>query len=148
MGISRENINPERVELLCRALESGEYEKGEHALHVRTPDGKHKWCCLGVAGDVAHRNGLAVTREMFGDIGDFLLESIGGDSTVMSPQVRKWYGFGSCSPRVLIPGRRGDAVKAAHLNDNGYWDGETMRQITLPEIGAAFRRTYLEDHDG
>jgi hypothetical protein len=57
-------VNRERVALLVEALESGQYEQGRWSL---SKDGK--FCCLGVACEVARANGLSITigSETFGD---------------------------------------------------------------------------------
>ena len=56
-------VNKDRVELLCQALESGRYIQCRNRLR-RTPLGlvqRWSYCALGVAIDVAVKNGLQVT---------------------------------------------------------------------------------------
>ena len=125
-------VNRERVELLCAALESGEYLQGQMCLHVKNQ--RHDvWCCLGVAGDVAARNGADISRRW-----DGVMEYIDSSGSVLGPSVRRWYGFADANPSLLGPD--GEWRTAIRLNDGG----EMNAPVGFTEIAAAFRRTFLE----
>jgi hypothetical protein len=51
-------LDPEKKALWVAALRSGEYEQGKNHLAVRQADGTFAFCCLGVACEVAIKNGL------------------------------------------------------------------------------------------
>lgn len=131
-------INTARVELLVRALESGEYRKGTGLLHKITDKGE-EWCCLGVACDIAARGGCQVIREMFNGA-----ECFGGERQVLPPSVMRWFGFEESKPQLLR--EDGIPVTATMWNDHGP-DGKNAPEDDFTRIAAAFRRTFLEDRD-
>jgi hypothetical protein len=138
-------VSKERVRLLVDALKSGEYAKTCGKLHVvssEDDDRPEGWCCLGVAGDVAAKNGLDVPRETR-DYGVIHVESIDGNISYMGENVREWYGFDDRDPRLLTP--TGTLRCASQLNDQGYWDGDRQVEFTLPEIGDLFANTFLQE---
>lgn len=133
-------VNRERVRLLVDALESGEYEQGQNRLQQNG-----KFCCLGVACEVAIANGVEINVQQRRPDLDQDLETVYDNATMFLPEsVSDWYGFedtwdeyeemvgASNNPAVLIDGRLTYATKA---ND--------MLEATLPEIAEGFRAMYL-----
>lgn len=149
-------VNKGRVGLLVAALESGEYEQGKMALHIKDSEGKDTWCCLGVGADVARRFGLDLTSEfepLFGGDISARREIIGGNPSYMCAQVADWFGFDSENPALKTP--EGETASAAEWNDGnvltGNFDGDGKAESipsTFADIAAGFRRTYLEAPDG
>lgn len=151
-------VNKGRVGLLVAALRSGLYSKGESALH-EVPYGNRepfagKWCCLGVAGDVARRFGLEISSSFDGDEDqdeDGLvsrpaneLETIDGNDSYMTRKVVEWYGFpvdgdpaGIRSFNVLISDEEGKERIASIWND--------VPSTTFADIADGFERTYLKE---
>lgn len=82
-------INAERVELLAAALESGEYQQGRQQLHMKDYEAGDRYCCLGVACEVAVKNGLElnVREDSEGT------RSYDGSITILPRAVAQWYGF-------------------------------------------------------
>jgi hypothetical protein len=145
-------VNKERVQLLVDALKSGLYEKGIGKLHILPTDARPEgWCCLGVASDVAAKNGLEITREN-SRMGGINCESFDGEMGYMPALVRKWYGFLAGNPSLKLPD--GSSDSAASVNDCGVKVSPTKedpyppnRQLTLPEIGELFESTYLGEEE-
>jgi hypothetical protein len=82
-----------RIRLLVEALRSGQYKQGKQRLH-RVSGGQHTWCCLGVACDVAIRNGLQVEVRSVDE--DAIWYD--GHSMYLPESVRLWYGFNRRNP--------------------------------------------------
>ncbi len=123
-------VNKERVELLCQALESGKFEQCKGFMH-RKVEGRNYYCCLGVACEVAIRNGVSLevgeSDKLFGET------SVTYDDAEYSLPLRvmKWYGFSHQNP--YLSSSKPDA-SAADMNDRG---------IPFLKISKAFRETYL-----
>ena len=135
-------VNTEPVALLADALESGEFPKGTRALHVlpdgNTPEG---FCCLGVACVVAMRNGLELeTSER--SVLMRKLEFFAGEHSYLPQQVREWYGFSSNNPSLAFSGN--DRYPAGMMLPAAFWNDE-IADSTLADIGAGFRRTFLQE---
>jgi hypothetical protein len=118
------NVDRERVKLWVDALRSGEFEQGYSLL--RTSEGRY--CCLGVACEVARRNGLELDswKDEDGDVA--YGERHGSDwSTMQLPgKVADWYGFvDDAGNSVVDPplatctdGDLDDAYVATFVNDS------------------------------
>lgn len=98
--------NKERLRQWVRALKSGAYEQG--AGYMRRDN---KYCCLGVAIDIALANGCQVN----GDVA-------WGKTSTMPQAVGEWYGIqrsnGHNDPELLAPGEVVGRTTAASLNDD------------------------------
>lgn len=96
MSVENPDINPDRVELLASALESGNYAQESGQLAVRTAgDGAIRYCCLGVACEIAIANGCEVEKTVrSGDV------KYGGLTTILPEVVMRWYGFSSPDPNL------------------------------------------------
>jgi len=136
----------EHMEALVADLESGEHEKGKGKLHIIVENGPDRWCCLGRAGAVAVAGGCQVERYITrtfdeGTGKNITVEGFGSSTEILCEELQEWYGVYDPNP-VLLMGD-GNEISASSINDNGY-----DKEYTLPEIGALFRRTYLEDSAG
>lgn len=123
-------VNRDRVQLLVDALESGEFEQGKGALRLKE-HGKYYHCCLGVATEVALRNGLSDQTNS----GTVWINEVG---EVLCDEVRDWYGFNSRSP--VLTGQRpsGPYSTSAHQWNDSY-------DANFHEIADMFRKKYLGD---
>lgn len=87
-------VNEERVQLLADALRSGEFPQGHNML--RTHD--DKYCCLGVACEVARLNGIGIKWDALtgGCACEDCNESrwnFDGTAEALGRNVADWYGF-------------------------------------------------------
>jgi hypothetical protein len=118
--------NKPRMLALVEALESGEYEQAQNSLR----DGG-KFCCLGVACDIAAKDGIG-EWELLSASGNYRF-SDGTDysSAFMPSGVVEYYDVGGSFRDIieLAPG----SDSAMSMNDNG---------STFTEIAAAIRRDY------
>jgi len=119
-------MNRENIELWCAALESGEYRQGVGMLHDLESD---VWCCLGVACDVARKNGLDLPSGSNGGESEYF-----GDEAAFLPlEVQRWLGIGRANPAFTDDS--GNSHMATEWND-GY-------MASFSEIARAIRNTYL-----
>ena len=139
------SVNRERVELLCQALESGEFRQAPGALRVQeTRSSPMGYCCLGVATEVALRNGLQIQGTFAGS--DVWNHDLG---EVLHPEVRDWYGFEYEDPEIQVTRDPVDelspTIPATEVNDGIGHDGDEnpVHRYPFTEIAAGFRRTYL-----
>lgn len=132
-------VNKQRIELLCQALESGEYE--QCIGHIRsleyTGTGvKWTYCAEGVAIDVALKNGLEEEEDLTSEmkkLTEFFLFSFG----TLPAETAAWYGFDSIEPIIEIDNGAGHTeTSIASANDKGtdFWT-----------ISQAIRAKYLKD---
>jgi hypothetical protein len=129
------SVNKERVKLLCRTLESGEFSQTAGVL--RRPGDGH--CCLGVATEVALRSGLQISTE---DVWDH------GEGEVLHPEVLDWYGFDDEDPTIIVIGEQGERIfiSATVANDAIGCGGGGRHQYSFSDISAGFHRMYLEEN--
>jgi hypothetical protein len=79
-------LDPEKKALWVAALRSGEYPQGRDHLATKRGDGTFAFCCLGVACEVAIKNGLPLSvRE---DVG--MRRLYGGLSSYPPFEVSRW----------------------------------------------------------
>jgi hypothetical protein len=112
-------VNKERVQLLVDALRSGEFQQRHGDLRGNAHGGGVSYCCLGVATEVALRNGA------------MCLEAWGG--TALHWRLAQWYGFESGNP-IIRPAPCRDAVAA---ND--------ICKLDFNQIADAFEETFLRE---
>lgn len=132
-------VNKERVALLVEALKSGDYEQGTGYLNK---DGKY--CCLGVACEVAIANGLAISREEGTLWTDSIIVAYDHERAYLPTSVAFWYGFTNktifdeeypnANPYIETP-QGGEMMTATDANDR--------HRLSLAEIGEGFRAMYL-----
>lgn len=147
-------VNRERVRMLVDALRSGEYRQGTGML-LRSD----RHCCLGVACDVADKNGLPLIRQEL-DNGMVMFALPGTppyaptvevwrawEGRVLPEAVREWYGLPNDNPDLFFrhteeeenpfPGRV--QWEASELND--------QLGLGFDTIADAFEATYLKEED-
>jgi hypothetical protein len=120
-------VNKDRVELLCQALESERYVQCRNKLRqpLLSLDQRWSYCALGVAIDVAVKNGL--------QIGPIRLENWYHDHGSLPWEVVRWYGFGDSNPDILIDDFE-TAIASANDDSADFWT-----------ISQAIRARYLKD---
>jgi len=128
------SVNKERVQLLVGALRSDEFPQGQGYLQIA-----QGYCCLGVATEVALRNGLNLDpREAWWIDGP----NSPDPRQFLHLQVQQWYGFIDDDPMLKLGHQCGgpedcecrDEITAAEANDDGF---------TFSVIADAFERTYI-----
>lgn len=98
--------NKDSIEKWIEALRSGEYRQGKGYLN-RYKNGESLFCCLGVACEVAMKNGVVVDTKK--EMGGGEIEAVvwyDGTSTTLPLSVQNWLGLGNSNPYVLD--QRGD----------------------------------------
>lgn len=98
--------NKKNLRMWVRALRSGQYPQG--SAHLRR---NGKYCCLGVAMDMALANGVKATGR----------ENWGGLTMLPSP-VDAFYGLDKCDITVVV--QRGRSRYLSDLNDSGFSFGD------------------------
>ena len=116
------------------ALESGEYEQGVGYLHDRHDN---MFCCLGVACDLAYKDGV-VARDQYdndepGRSSEWIVRYGKAEvSTVLPDEVVDWLGLADQNPEVAVDGNR---FELTHLND--------ALEMSFMEIAQLIRYEYL-----
>ncbi len=143
-----------RRKLFVAALRSGEFPQGKGALATQRKDGVWEFCCLGVACEVASRNGLETPYEVGHRHGDLarryytyqhaqFVEGAMDDgyvtSSILPLYIQKWYEFGSGDPDLVVAPLHDSEgpleVPAAEANDTYGRD--------FAEIADAFENDYI-----
>ena len=115
--------NKKNLRMWVRALRSGAYEQGKGHM---AKDGKY--CCLGVAQDIAIANGVKAEFDP-------------GKTSVMPAAVCEWLGLGNAvDPELVEVGtqRWRGGLHASSLNDNG---------VSFAEIANRIEYTFELDGD-
>jgi len=140
----------ERIKLWEQELLNPDRIQGTGRL-AYTDGGVDKFCCLGIACEVAIANGLEVNRSKIQGVeGGMTIHRYDGNADHMPPSVAAWYGFTDIDGhnpqlRYVDPEGREVRANAADFNDG---DAGLDDRLTFPEIAAAIRHTYLENvHD-
>jgi len=106
-------VNADAKRLWVEALRSGDYQQGQGALSTLSSDGGGtRFCCLGVACEVAIANGVPVEKKSTPS-GSF--SSYNAHVSFLPPAVAEWLGIDD-APTVIVNSRR-RALDA--LNDGG-----------------------------
>jgi len=135
-------INRERVQLLVNELLTTDKEQGPSYLNANG-----RYCCLGIACEVAKANGCEVSTATFTAATGTNITAYDEAHDVLPPSVMEWYGFTSSDPAITYQrptgiGRaygRVSVVLATNANDKLFWD--------FRRIGEAFRDYYLDNND-
>lgn len=125
-------MNRDNIRKWVDALRSGDYGQGRHALASGG-----RYCCLGVACDLAVKDGLPIdVTERMGS--DTLTQRIWFDDAdaILPPSVRQWLGIDECDPKGIY---NGEQHKLSMLNDDGGFNFDDIADI--------IERTYLADDD-
>jgi hypothetical protein len=121
-------LNRENIRLWVDALRSGEYEQGRMVLAS-----KGKYCCLGVACEVAIRNGVKMK------VHHGVVTHYDKHRADLPPAVVDWLGLAAHSPSVdIVVGDGMERQYLTELND--------LVEMPFAEIADAIERTYLSDH--
>lgn len=122
----------ERVKLLVDALRSGKYRQTQYTLSKYDKESRRrKFCCLGVACEVAMQNGVELEYQRHQDG----YGSYNNNSSCLPDVVKDWFGFDSFDPKLLDA--EGNEYYATQLND-------TLK-LKFGKIADAFERTYLNE---
>jgi hypothetical protein len=134
----------DRVRKLVHALRTTKKQQGTGKLARYLSPNRKAYCCLGIACEVAHANGLPLKRKkenayvMSTDpIVRYVSPSNAEDSSasMLPSEVANWYGFSDIDPPLIS--EHGDRSFATELNDG--------RHYNFKRIAAAFERTYLSE---
>jgi hypothetical protein len=115
-------VNKDKLKLWIDALRSGKFEQGQGNLASR--DGEVvKYCCLGVACEVAVKDGLDLEGRWGRPIGNEVEEWVKTDhkfydseDLLLPPAVQDWLGIpGSTTVEVMLNGIEESVID---LNDN------------------------------
>lgn len=140
--------NRENMTKFVKALFSGEYEQGTGTLNLGG-----KFCCLGVACDVALKDGLELTVETVGGKKCFCgaihvasdgRKSYDGEQSVLPQSVADWLGLEEVRNEAdyLVSGRTNPVLAGRSATS---WN-DTMG-ASFPIIGQLFFHEYLEESD-
>lgn len=134
-------MNKEKLRLWIDALRSGEYEQGRGGLARRfDPNGSWQYCCLGVACEVAIKDGLDLAvSEGYGGSKPY---GAAKETGFLPDEVVQWLGVDEANPVVLSddPASQDGFQYVAFLNDTCRWD--------YGMIAEALEKTYLNMEDG
>jgi hypothetical protein len=119
-------MDKERLKEWIDALRSGEYVQGRGNLATQE-GGVVRYCCLGVACEVAIKDGLDLESRWGRPIGNEVEEWVETDhkfydseDLVLPPAVQDWLGIpGSTTVEVMLNGMEGSVID---LNDDEGWD--------------------------
>lgn len=109
---------PENMKLWVEALRSGEYKQGKGQLAIRKED---TFCCLGVACEIAAKNGAEL--EIRND-GDFRYYD--DHETDLPPSVFAWLGLGPDEDTLDVRTKASEYTDVITLNDQLEWSFEDI----------------------
>lgn len=142
--------NVENMRLFVEALRSGTYVQGWSELRTPVHDSEskltgHRYCCLGVATDVAIAAGVPqdyTYEEHYWEEGPTTglvnMNVWEEEDEQLSEPVRDWLGIESCNPDLVDE----DGVVHSAI----FWNDEMG--ASLPRIGDMFERKYLTQEEG
>lgn len=135
-------MNTDKLKLWTDALRSGEYRQGRGNLASRDGD-TVKYCCLGVACEVAIKDGLYLEvtwgreSETLGFV-DLDMKFYDREDLVLPRKVQEWLGVaGMTAVEVDSPDESGIRDSVIDLNDSEEW--------TFDDIAEALEHTYLKE---
>lgn len=124
----------DRVRKLVRVLRTTKRKQGTGNLaKILTPRQK-SYCCLGIACEMAIKEGLEVDREVE-RYAHANVVRYGGTTTTLPKLVMDWFGFEDFDPTLIDESEI--RTTATDLNDE--------RNYNFKRIAAAFERTYLSE---
>lgn len=139
----------ERIKLWEQELLNPDRNQGTGRL-AYTEFEVDKFCCLGIACEVAIANGLEVNRTKIEGAGcdNKIIHQYDGNADHLPPSVAAWYGFDRVTREFynptlhyIDPEGQETVASAADFNDG---DAGLDERLTFQEIAAAIRYTYLE----
>lgn len=108
--------NKKNIQLWVDALRSGKYRQGAGKLKKFNPKSKHyHYCCLGVACDVAIKNGLNLDTYTNKTVNNDRYVSFEGGASFLGFSMMKWLGLYFIDPVVPYEGQH---IGLSTLNDN------------------------------
>lgn len=120
-------VHKRRVRKWVAALRSGDYRQGTGELHKRDSKGVDRFCCLGVACDIARKGRVKVPKEERPSPRGSTTILYGGYEGSLPADVADWL-FGDAIPRghysdtpddpALYKEEDGNVYSAADVNDN------------------------------
>lgn len=129
--------NEHHIRLWVDALRSGKYSQGRSRLARCSPDEGLRYCCLGVACEVAREHGvnLTITSENFegrypnGELFGGWFRRYDECPNYLPEKVHRWLGLEERDPDVA------PALRASRANDYYEW--------TFEHVATALEFTYL-----
>lgn len=122
-------MNKDKIRLWVDALRSGQYKQTDGGLR-RTVNDEKRYCCLGVACDVAIKDGLDLkVREFGGSLYDEFGEDEDGGHLPI--EVQQWLGVTTASPKVVFSG---EVRELAVLNDDFKLDFNEIADLIEAEF--------------
>jgi hypothetical protein len=121
-----------RLRNFLAALRSGKYLQSHGELAGRDTEAEPwKYCCLGVACEVAVQDGLRL------DVKERQFKKYyNNEGGVLPPKVADWYGFNSTDPHLWS--ESSEMHRASALNDRF--------KMGFEEIADAFEQTFLPNN--
>lgn len=129
-------MNKEKLKLWLDALRSGEYQQGYGRLANIDETGSVGYCCLGVACEVAIKDGLDLLR----DVGLRNINyGLAYDSGYLPEEVQQWLELDDNNVMVEFTDSEGNTrdEHVAFLNDTQNW--------TFEQIADAVEAKYLAE---
>lgn len=132
-------MNTDKLRLWIDALRSGEFDQARGWLASKNTSDQWGYCCLGVACEVAIKDGVDVPVEVTGVRGS-QYRVYGGDDQHLPSNVREWLGIDE-TPEVPwadpdYPLDAPESTTVIVLNDEKEW--------TFGQIADALEATYLD----
>lgn len=113
------------------ALRSGLYVQGRGKLGQADNDGVIEYCCLGVACELAHEDGVTIEREVSNDLVVF-----DGVYDLLPPAVQLWLGVADEDPEVAVDGKV-RSINLSTLNDDA--------GLNFDQIADIIEKNFLDD---
>jgi hypothetical protein len=140
-------VNKERVALWADELINGDWQQGNGKLRV-----DDKYCCLGVACEVAIANGCVMpvgeyTTEDEDDGGPIIYGyGVVEQAYYLPREAMEWYGFDQNDPVIKFV-QNNPPTRAARPGENAIWTASFANDdahSSLREIGQMVKEFYLE----
>lgn len=134
----------ENMQVWLETLKTGQYDQAKGALDVVDPgSGKHSFCCLGVACDLAVRSGVSMEVTVNTDEELVRYDKEGG---LLPEKVRMWLGVPSTHPQIVIENINFDETKSEW--DDTFYPGVDRYQKHNPRFLVNCHVTELNDDAG
>lgn len=147
-------VNKEAVAAWVAALRSGEFEQTRETLVEVVGNEQYdlglRFCCLGVACEVAMARGVPIRRsgsrylyqlesgcELCAGRGCSFCELEEQEEGELPPPVLEWFGFNEPSVELMLDGKH---TNAAYLNDELYYDFRRIADVV--------EENYLDGEEG
>lgn len=143
-------MNRPAVEKWVAALRSGEYGQVQSQLAREYPSGKRKYCCLGVACELAIKDGVPVnvTLRAGGGTPHRDVKFDGNDGSLPS-QVSDWLDIEGGDPKVIdspVQGREGGMPASWVIGDSWWLNAADLNDtlgLSFDQIADCVEWSYL-----